>query len=204
MKKNTVILIVSSLSLIIGFTLWSVFSYSKKPLLRNVANASNTNTGAGLSYQLSSTTLLDDYHESHLTATQTAALLADIHDEAKFSTAEEYDLVGDCGSSPNVDIIKKVSTQRKVQIVNSWYPIIRTPNIQHWTKFESDAFMDDPTIVCGVGFFYPFEVTPDYILWRQTCSSGMLPTDVNGKLDESFVKCIQAQEVISREYHLRD
>ncbi len=155
---------------------------------------------------LSSTSLLDQYNVRHLTAAQSTQLITDIHDPKKFTTPQSQgnSLVGDCGQSANVEKLKKLNALRTAQVVNGVYHIVRTPNTEKWTAATADTFMSDPTVVCGVGFFFPFEVTPDYVLWRNACSSGMLPTDANGKLLPDFVHCIQAQEVISKEYNLQD
>lgn len=164
-------------------------------------NKTTANTNAT---RLSSTILLDDYHMPHLTAQEVSTLLSNIHQAERFITTQEFSLIGDCGQSANATIFQHLHSLRKVQLVNGTYPILRTPNLEHWTKTQADFFMSDPTVVCGAGFFYPFEVTPDYILWRQACSSGLLSTDTKGSLAPDFVQCLQAQEAISTEYKLQD
>ena len=99
--------------------------------------------------------------------------------------------------------MSQINPTRKVQMVNGSVPILWTPNAQHWTPAQADAFMSDPTVVCGVGFFFPFEVKADHILWRQACSSGVGP-DKNSPDYPSQVQCYQAQEVISRNFGLTD
>jgi hypothetical protein len=89
-------------------------------------------------------------------------------------------------------------------IINSYYPIVRTPNTQNWSMPEVEKFMDDDSLVCGAGSFYPFETSTDFILWRRACSTGAITFDDNDLPAEEFIKCAQAQEVISKEYHQQD
>lgn len=182
----------------------SIFIIKKAANKTSNINANSNSSAVSSISTLSSTTLLDEYHEPHLTAQQSAELVSKLHQAANYSSTSDYSLVGDCGTSANATIFRRLHDQRTVQLVNGSYPILRTPNLEHWTKAQSDAFMSDPTVVCGVGFFFPFEVATDYILWRQACSSGVVPTDSSGKLAADFLQCIQAQEVISKEYHLLD
>jgi hypothetical protein len=85
------------------------------------------------------------------------------------------------------------------QTVNGSFVVLRTPNDLKWSSLEvARAYQNDDTLVCGVGFPYPFEVTTDYVLWRTTCGSGMLPADENNKLDAEFVQCLQMEEAIEQ------
>lgn len=159
------------------------------------------------SFSLSSTLTLDSLQLPHLDEVAARKIVTDIHNAKAFTPVNDpnYSLNGDCGVSENVNILKRLNEQKTMLAVNNGsYVILRTPNLEHWNAEAANAFISDPTIVCGAGFFIPFEVSPDYILWRRSCSSGMLPTDANGVPDPDLVHCIQAEEVISQYYHLQD
>lgn len=184
-------------AVIIGF-LSLVYFYKPKQKLptmnRAVVNQS----------ERSSTSTLDQYHQSHLTSAQSQLLISNLHDPNKFSTTKDYSLVENCGQSINANIMVSLDATRTLQLVNSVYPIVRTKNLEHWTTQQASTFVNDPTVVCGAGSFFPFDVQLDYILWRQACSTGALPTDINGNLSQQFVACLQAQEAISQNYGLPD
>lgn len=152
-----------------------------------------------LSLAESSRLVLDDYHAAHLAMADKVAIMNNLHDATKFTETTEYAMGGDCGVSDNATFYERLSDQRRVQIVNGSVPILRTPNLKGWNTDQAMNFMNDETVICGVGFFYPFEVRPDYILWHRACSSGMIPTNPDGTMYDDVKQCFQMEELIGEQ-----
>lgn len=168
--------------------------------------SSASNESNNIELQPSSTSFLDSYHLPHISEKESLIILSDIRNEQKYATLPEHHVLNDCGPvvSSKHDILSALDAKAKVLIINKWYPIIRTPNSQRWSTDQAQKFMNDDTLICGVGSFYPFEATAEYVLWRSSCSSGALFLDDKGIPDESITQCIQAQEVISKAFQLQD
>jgi hypothetical protein len=150
--------------------------------------------------------LLNEYHEPHLTVAQSTAIFTDLANLKKYVSANKkigQSLLGDCGTSAKVDQFKKLDEQLMAQKVNGSFTVLRSPNLLHWASLKAASdYQNDETLVCGVAFPYPFEVTSDYVLWRKTCSTGVLATDSQGHLDREFKECIQMEEAIDLKYGL--
>ncbi|MBI5467439.1 MAG: hypothetical protein HY975_04485 [Candidatus Kerfeldbacteria bacterium] len=108
----------------------------------------------------------------------------------------------DCGMSANNDKLRILNKgERDVLTINNSYRLVRTPNLFQWDTAAMRSFASDQTVICSVATVYPFFVTSTNVYWRQACSSGFMPAQGDPGW-QSFVECIQAEEIVNRHFNL--
>lgn len=145
--------------------------------------------------------VLDDLGEKHLSMSEINRLGAKIEMWNLYQEDPSVVIgIPDCGVSKNSDMLKSMNSgSKKTLSINSTYRLVLTPAYSLKNFNDVVQFRNDPTVICGIGAYYPFSISEDRLLWRQSCSSGAVPA-VGTQSYKDFVSCIQAQEVVQRHF----
>lgn len=146
---------------------------------------------------------LADLGASPLSLTAQGTIDQQIDNQSLYTPDATVQLGGqDCGRSVNNDRLRILNKgERDVLTINHSYRLIRTPNLFQWDQAQLTSFASDSTVLCSVATIYPFAVTESYVYWRQPCSSGFMPAKGDPGW-QTFVECIQAEELVNRHFDL--
>lgn len=173
---------------------------SRRPAEGNTANTNSSST------VLSSTAYLDEIAEPHLSAAAAIALVTKAENVNAYQVGSSDQLGGlDCGQSVHHDQIVTLNAGlRRSFLAHDSLLVTATPNSFNWTSADLRVIADDSTAVCGVGTTIPRAVVGSWVIWWNTCVSGMGPPQRTQPDYQMVVRCLQAQEVLDRNYHWAD
>lgn len=149
-----------------------------------------------------SSRILRDMDASELSAAELAVLDAQIEDWNLYRSDTVVVLGGlDCGQSENHDrLVALNQSDKSTMFLNDGLLITNTPNLYDWDTAALQAFVSDPTVVCGVATTLPRAVVGERILWWDTCVGGAGPPGKDSPDYTRVIKCLQAEDVVNRHF----
>lgn len=170
-----------------------------------VPGTTNINTNSTGS-SLSSTQYLRDINEPSLTSEQVDDLISRLENVDQYQVGTSAALGGlDCGASARHDQLAALNSgERRSWLANNGLLVTATPNTYHWTAADLPSFNADTTVVCGVATTVPQAIVGSWVLWWNTCLSGVGPPQPTDPDYQTSVRCIQAQEALDRHFGLVD